>query len=167
MFTPRLSSLGSPISPVTVSAIADAIDRMEGPGITRNNPGNLRTWGDLPTQGGFAVFPTPGEGRAALERQVALNISRGLTLEEFFCGKAGVYPGYAPDADRNNCRGYAGNVSTWTGVPLGVPIETVYDLGTMFSVDATGSLLGDGGAMTGLIIAAAALLLLSAQSQAG
>lgn len=109
----------------TISAIADAIDRMEGPGAPRNNPGNLRTWGSLPTQGGFAVFPDIGAGRAALERQVELNIGRGLTLEQFFGGKPGVYAGYAPGADSNDPARYAANVSQWTGIPLGVPLNQV------------------------------------------
>lgn len=113
-----------------ISQIANAIDRMEGPGAPRNNPGNLRSWGDNPTSGGFAVFPTLEAGRAALERQIELNINRGLTLEEFFGGKPGVYAGYAPGADRNNPMKYAQNVSQWTGIPLGVPIQAVMSGGT-------------------------------------
>jgi hypothetical protein len=114
-----------------ISQIADAIDRMEGPGAPRNNPGNLRSWGSNPTSGGFAVFPTLEAGRAALERQIELNINRGLTLEEFFAGKPGVYAGYAPSADRNDPVKYARNVSQWTGIPLGVPIVRVMSGGTV------------------------------------
>ena len=85
-----------------IDDIADAIARQEGTGCgNNNNPGNLRTWGSLPTSRGFAVFPTCEAGWAALRQQVQRNINRGLTLEEFFGGKPGVYPGYAPAADSN------------------------------------------------------------------
>ena len=173
-----------------VAAIADAIDRQEGPGAPRNNPGNLRTWGNYPIDGGFAVFPDLATGRAALEQQVRLNISRGLTLEEFFAGKPGVYAGYAPAADRNQPYTYARNVSAWTGIPLNVPLNqytgavsntpatqstlptitpdvnynsnTVYDTGTTFTVDSTASAdIDTGTVLSGLLIVAAAALLLS------
>lgn len=173
----------------TISAIANAIDRMEGPGAPRNNPGNLRSWGSNPVQGGFAVFPTLEAGRAALERQIELNINRGLTLEEFFAGKPGVYAGYAPSADRNNPELYARNVSQWTGIPLGVPLPQVvgrvwddpmvtaapvqppvgltpppvtYDTDTVFEVTATGQAFGDLGYTVPVIILCAAVLLLAA-----
>lgn len=108
--------------------IAEAITRQEGTGCgSNNNPGNLRTWGNLPTARGFAVFPTCDDGWAALERQVQRNVDRGLTLEEFFAGKPGVYPGYAPAADFNQPYVYASNVSTWTGIPMGVPLNQLDD----------------------------------------
>lgn len=107
-----------------IDDLAEAIARQEGTGCgSRNNPGNLRSWGTLPTSGGFAVFPSCDAGWAALRSQVGRNIDRGLTLEEFFGGKAGVYPGYAPAADANQPYLYASNVSAWTGIPLGVPIN--------------------------------------------
>ena len=106
-----------------IDVIAESIVRQEGTGCgSRNNPGNLRTWGDLPTSSGFAVFPTCEAGWDALRRQVQRNVDRGLTLEEFFAGKAGVYPGYAPAADSNQPYVYASNVALWTGIPLGVPL---------------------------------------------
>lgn len=109
-----------------IDDIAAAIARQEGTGCgSRNNPGNLRTWGSLPTAGGFAVFPTCEAGWAALRSQVQRNIDRGLTIEEFFGGKAGVYPGYAPAADANQPYVYAANVSGWTGIPLGVPLNAL------------------------------------------
>ncbi|MBL8179838.1 MAG: hypothetical protein JNK48_34480 [Bryobacterales bacterium] len=46
-----------------------------------------------------------------------------MTLEEFFGGKAGVYPGYAPAEDSNQPLLYAQNVSSWTNIPLGVPLS--------------------------------------------
>jgi hypothetical protein len=113
-----------------IDSIADAIARQEGTGCgVRNNPGNLRVWGNLPTSGGFAIFPTCEAGYAALRSQVQRNVDRGLTLEEFFAGKAGVYPGYAPAADSNQPVLYAAHVSAWTGVPLGVPLDQLDDGG--------------------------------------
>ena len=111
-----------------VDQIAQSIARQEGYNVSgsiaqrNNNPGNLRTWGSNPTSGGFVVFSTPEEGWEALRRQVQLNINRGLTLEEFFGGKPGVYGGYAPAADSNQPNVYAANVSAWTGIPTNIPL---------------------------------------------
>lgn len=112
-----------------VDLIARAIATMEGfyiPGSIaqrNNNPGNLRSWGSNPIVNGYAKFPTAEAGWAALRRQVELNINRGLTLEEFFAGKPGVYGGYAPSADSNDPDGYARYVAQQTGIPLGTPIS--------------------------------------------
>lgn len=83
-----------------------------------NNPGNLRRWGDRPIIDGFAYFPDPGAGFYALTRQVEKNIERDLTLTEFFGGKPGVYPGYAPSADDNDPDNYAEFISQKTGIPV-------------------------------------------------
>jgi hypothetical protein len=66
---------------------------------------------------GIAIFPDLATGEAALQHQVDLNIGRGLTLDEFFGGKAGVYAGYAPAADSNNPSAYASTVAGWLGIP--------------------------------------------------
>lgn len=120
-----------------IDSLALAIARMEGyldaSGAIRsgtvayrnNNPGNLRSWGSNPVVGGYASFPTASAGWVALKRQIELNIGRGLTLEEFFGGKPGVYGGYAPGADSNDPAGYARNVAQWTGIPLGQPLNQV------------------------------------------
>ena len=112
-----------------VNGMAAAIARMEGymdaTGQPRsgtiayrnNNPGNLRAWGNLPTADGYAVFPSAADGWAALKRQIGLNIDRGLTLYEFFGGKPGVYPGYAPAADSNHPVNYAQFVAAQIGIP--------------------------------------------------
>lgn len=113
---------------MTVSELAEAIARFEGfgkPGslATRNNnPGNIRSWGSLPTRDGYVVFPTPEAGWAALERQVGLNVARGLTMEEFFAGKPGVYGGYAPAADANDPGNYARTVAGWLGINVERPL---------------------------------------------
>src|SRR6516225_11045126 len=100
-----------------VTSLAGAIQRFEGwsPGSVsyrNNNPGNLRSGpGMIGTDAnGYAVFPDYQTGWNALLNQVQLNIDRGLTLNEFFAGKPGVYAGYAPAADANQPYGYAATV---------------------------------------------------------
>jgi hypothetical protein len=92
----------------------------------QNNPGNLRRWGKVPVLDGFCNFPTPTEGWAALRRQVEKNVGRGLTLYEFFGGKPGIYPGYAPDTDGNHSRHYAEFVAKRVGAPADVPLNKLY-----------------------------------------
>jgi hypothetical protein len=114
-----------------VDTIAQAIATFEGyyiPGSLsqrNNNPGNLRSWGGLPTRDGYASFPTPEDGWRALRRQIELNIGRGLTLDEFFGGKEGVYAGYAPAADNNQPGNYARYVADRAGVAVDVPLNQV------------------------------------------
>jgi len=134
-----MGSLGT--SDLTVS-IAQAIYQMEGSGpstiATRNNnPGNLRSGvGQTGSNGGYAVFPDMATGWAALYHQIDLNISRGLTLYEFFAGKPGVYGGYAPSADSNDPVNYALFVSARTGIDPNVPLN---QLGAGGAVDSTGT----------------------------
>ena len=124
-----------------VEKIARAIARMEGyeiPGSLaqrNNNPGNLRSWGKHPKNKGFVVFPSPDAGWAALRRQVRLNIARGLTLEEFFAGKPGVYGGYAPAGDKNDPAHYAQVVGSWAGIPINAPLQELD--GTMTAGEKT------------------------------
>lgn len=116
-----------------IADMAEAIARMEGFYVRRsvaqrnNNPGNLRRWGSRPVRDGFAVFDTPEEGFAALRRQIELNISRGLTMREFFGGKPGVYPGYAPASDNNRPEHYARFVASQVGIvprdPIDIPLK--------------------------------------------
>ena len=112
-----------------VDSLATAIATFEGFFKTgtvaqrNNNPGNLRSGpGQTGTDaGGYAIFPDPATGWAALDNQVTANINRGLTLQEFIGGKPGVYPGYAPSADNNNVASY---VSFLSG-KLGISPDTV------------------------------------------
>ncbi len=84
-----------------------------------NNPGNLKGWDpNLPKdKKGFDIFPDLGRGIGALWTQIWINIFRDLTIREFFEGKPGVYPGYAPLPDGNTTN-YAKFVSNRTGIPL-------------------------------------------------
>lgn len=91
-----------------------------------NNPGNLRSWGTRPINRGFAQFPDPGSGWTALYSQINRNILRELSLNEFFAGKPGVYPGYAPAADNNRPQDYAKFVNKWLKVDLDRPILEMF-----------------------------------------
>ena len=73
---------------------------------------------------GYAVFNSPEEGWAALRKQIQLNVNRGLTLEEFFGGKPGVYPGYTPSADSNDPANYARFVAGRAGIAVNQPITS-------------------------------------------
>jgi hypothetical protein len=112
-----------------IDAMALAISIMEGFGLENsrakrnNNPGNLRSWGRVPVEGGFAKFPTVEAGWRALKIQIGKNIGRGLTMQEFFAGKPGVYAGYAPAADKNKPYDYARFVARRCGVPEDVPLQ--------------------------------------------
>lgn len=120
-----------------VSSMANAIAQFEGynvPGSVaqrNNNPGNLRSG---PGQtgidaNGYAVFPDSDTGFAALDSQISLNISRGLTLQSFVGGgttSAGTnYPGYAPSADNNNVSNYVNFLSSQLGIDPNTPLNQI------------------------------------------
>ena len=112
-------------------SIAQAIATMEGffqsgsIAQRNNNPGNLRSWGNAPVVNGYASFATPEDGWNALYSQVNTNIGRGLSLYEFFAGKPGVYPGYAPSSDSNQPVQYAQFVATQAGINPATPLNTI------------------------------------------
>lgn len=120
-----------------IESIAEAIAKMEGfyheGSISQRNgnPGNLRSWGTRPVVDGYVVFKKadgtidPDAGWVALEVQVQKNILRGLTLQEFFGGKPGVYPGFSPGSDGNDPRGYAQYVAGQCGISPIVPLNTI------------------------------------------
>ena len=115
---------------VSIDSIAQAIAQEEGynrPGSIaqrNNNPGNLRSGvGQTGTSGGYATFASADDGWQALNHQIQVNINRGLTLNEFFGGKPGVYSGYAPSADANDPARYAAFVAQRTGADPNVPIS--------------------------------------------
>jgi len=116
-----------------VVRFAEAIATQEGyykPGSIaerHRNPGNLRSWGPLPVERGFVVFPSEDAGFEALQQQIRKNIKRGLTLYEFFGGKPGVYAGYAPDSDGNHSKRYAEFVAARLGIKPGIPIADQMD----------------------------------------
>jgi hypothetical protein len=177
MYRPR-SGFGA-----TVQDLAGGITRFEGacssPGVCRNNnPGNLRAGpGSTGVDArGIAIFPDFETGEAALERQIGLNIDRGLTLDEFFGGKQGVYAGYAPAADQNNPGQYSSTVASWIGIDPSIPLSSalsgegtpILDSGDGsggpfdFATDQSPGL--SSGAIAALGIAAVALLLVGTTS---
>jgi hypothetical protein len=131
MYVKRSSGLGD--AGAFTSSLASAIARFEGYGVAgsvaqrNNNPGNLRAGpGQIGTDpNGYAVFPDPATGYAALDNQIDLNINRGLTLNQFFAGEPGVYAGYAPSGDSNNPSQYAATVAGWMGIDPNVPLSTL------------------------------------------
>jgi hypothetical protein len=76
--------------------------------IKRNNPGNLRSWGGVPSVGGFAQFASPGDGLRAMGEQLGLYGSRGIDTPRSIIGK------YAPPSE-NNTGAYVDDVSKKTG----------------------------------------------------
>lgn len=74
----------------------------------RNNPGNLRSWGGMPQQGGFAVFPSEDAGLRAMAQQLQLYGSRGNNT------LAGMIGTYAPPSE-NNTAAYIAHVAKQTG----------------------------------------------------
>jgi hypothetical protein len=130
-----------------ITSLAQAIYRFEGSGpstlATRNNnPGNLRSGpGQIGTDvNGYAIFGSMQDGWNALDNQIQLNIDRGLSLNEFFAGKPGVYPGYAPAEDSNQPYNYASTVGSWIGVDPNVPLNQI-GYGTSFIQSSTQPIL--------------------------
>lgn len=150
--------LGAPSNPLT-PAIASAISKMEGT-TQNNNPGNLMAIPGTTYAGqtgvdsrGFAIFDSMASGEAQLEAQINLNISRGLSPEQFFCGGNG-YAGYAPTAGGNDCTSYANYVASQVGIDPNTPIaDQSSGDGTDTSGDGTDS---TDNSSTYLIMAAAA-----------
>jgi hypothetical protein len=83
----------------------------------RNNPGNLRSWGGMPTQGGFAVFPSEDEGLRAMARQLQLYGNRGNNTI------AGMVSAYAPPTE-NNTAAYIAHVAKQTGYSANQRLDT-------------------------------------------
>lgn len=90
-----------------------------------NNPGNLRPIG---SSTGFQQFETPELGWERLLHQIRLNVKRGLTMTEFFLGKPGVYPGYAPlgDNDPEVMKNYIQFVKDRTGITDTFPLQAFF-----------------------------------------
>lgn len=131
----------------SLSDLSNAIARFEGysiPGSVaqrNNNPGNLRAGiGQTGTDGnGYAIFPDSATGFAALQHQVTLNINRGLSLDEFFGGKPGVYAGYAPSGDANDPGHYSQTVAGWLGIDPNAPLSDVIGTSGGSSTPGSGS----------------------------
>lgn len=85
-----------------------------------NNPGNLRFAGQagaVQGEGGFAKFPTVEAGVKALENQIKVDASRGLSLASFISK-------YAPPSE-NDTSTYIKNVVKLTGASPLTPIADI------------------------------------------
>lgn len=138
-----------------VDDLAQAITRFENTNPSYNNPCALTAGpgatGRAPN--GIALFSDWDTGRAACNRQIQLNIDRGLTLEEFFAGKPGVYPGYAPAAAGNDPAHYAATVSRWLGISSDVPLNAAGADAAVAPSSSDGMLIGAGILVAALLIA--------------
>lgn len=108
-----------------VSSLSNAITRMENTNLSYNNPGGLvagpGSIGTAPNS--IAIFPDAATGRAALERQVGIDVDRGWTLNEIVNSWAPICS--LPICKGNNPTQYSANVSSWTGLPQDVPLSTL------------------------------------------
>lgn len=113
--------------PTLNNPLAKFIQEREGwtPGSrshVNNNPGNLmyaKQPGSVGTdEKGFAKFPDYKTGLAALNKQIQLDASRGLTFRQFAAK-------YAPKSDGNDPEDYAKSLAASTGRGMDDPISSV------------------------------------------
>jgi hypothetical protein len=100
-------------------------------GLRNNNPGNLRYAGQpgaTADADGFAIFPTMQAGIAALEKQIALDGSRGLNtvakLVTSWEGGSDPNDTGSGNRDHNNIAAYIARVSKLTGFSPNAPLNT-------------------------------------------
>lgn len=135
-------------------SIASAIQQQEGYGTpgavtlnANNNPGGLISWPGYPTVNGFAAFPDYATGFAAVTANVQSKIDSGMTLSQLTNAWA---PSNATNDPNhiNDPTAYASFVSTQTGLPLDVPLNSLGSStpGTTIDMAASpdiGSILSD------------------------
>lgn len=113
-------------------SVASTIQTVEGwfPGSVSyrlNNPGNLLYAGQpgavphtITSSDGtvhvFAEFPTVAAGQTALDNQIALDASRGLTISQFAAK-------YAPAQDSNDPASYAAQIAANAGLTVNDPLS--------------------------------------------
>jgi hypothetical protein len=132
-----------------LSTVANTIQTIEGwfPGSVsyrNNNPGNLKFAGQAGATGadsnGFAIFPDYQTGLAALDNQITLDASRGLTISAFT-------QKYAPASDSNDPTSYAAQIANASGLSVNDPLSLAvsnlptlpgFDLASIFPSDPTG-----------------------------
>ena len=121
-------------------SIALAIQKQEGygtPGATtinaNNNPGALIAWPGYPTVNGFAQFPDYQTGFNAAVQNVQGKINQGMTLSQLTNAWAPAGASNDPTGI-NNPNAYATFVSSQTGLPTNIPLNSV----TGGSADGTG-----------------------------
>lgn len=135
-----------------LATVASTIQTQEGwyPGslsYRNNNPGNLMYAGQAGAIGedaaGFAIFPDYATGLQALDNQISLDASRGLSISAFTAK-------YAPASAGNDPVSYASQIANAAGLspsdPLslaisgdsGAPSSSGFDLSSLFPPDSTG-----------------------------
>lgn len=106
-------AFGSTIINSLSETIAKGVGRQFGNhpplGVRQNNLWNLRRWGGVPSENGFAHFSSIQAGAAAMNKQLQLYGSRGIdTL-------SAIVPTFAPKSDNNDVAGYIRDVAKDTG----------------------------------------------------
>ena len=139
------------LPPATVATIAGAIQQQEGyyPGSVayqNNNPGNLIYAGQAgatPGAGGFAQFGSYQDGLDALNNQIQLYASRGLTIQ-------GMMNVYAPATQAGNTPTlYASNVAGALGVAPDTPLASLSGAaGSPFVGDVATNVYTDSGTVS-------------------
>ena len=115
----------------TVQDLANSIAKMEGFFVSNsvaqrnNNPGNLKFMGQNGAIGqdsnGFAIFFNSDVGWQALNNQINLDASRGLTLNQFINK-------YAPSSE-NDTSNYLQFVSQQTGIAPSATLDAGFPKG--------------------------------------
>jgi hypothetical protein len=134
-----------------LSTVANTIQQVEGyyPGTiayANNNPGNLRCCSaGVPCanqsssgatgcdSNNFAVFPSYDDGYSALENQITLDASRGLSIADFTSK-------YAPAQDSNDPASYAATIASATGLSVSDPLSAALTTGTDTDDDTGGGI---------------------------
>lgn len=119
----------------------DAGDGRLPRGIRNNNPGNLRSWRDKPTEGGFAKFETLQEGLMAEQKQLSLYGQRGLNTLESIASR------WAPSSE-NNTAAYIAGLSRSTGYKANEPLnmgdpEVLKKVANAINAQENGARFGD------------------------
>lgn len=131
-------------SPATYSTVASTIQTIEGwfagsVSQRNNNPGNLKYAGQPGAIGadasGFAIFTSVDAGQQALQNQIALDASRGLTIGQFASK-------YAPAQDGNDPASYAAQLAAATGLSVTDPLSAAAEAGA--GSNSAGSSSGGG-----------------------
>lgn len=126
-----------------INTVASTIQTIEGyyPGSLSyrlNNPGNLTYAGQAgatpvqvcnPNCHQFASFDSYDDGLTALDNQIALDASRGQTIQQFINS-------YAPASDNNNPTSYAAQITATTGLSVNDPLSSALTPGASASADA-------------------------------
>lgn len=106
-----------------LASVAATIQQIEGwfPGSVsyrNNNPGNLTPAGQpgCTPVGNFCSFPDYATGLQALDNQISLDASRGLTISQFTAK-------YAPAAAGNDPTSYAAQIAAAAGLSPSDPLS--------------------------------------------